>query len=246
MASGSGAGVWLLLLRRGAAEHAGRARVWCASLQAYIGVPTYQATKYGCIINQFNLKCDIGKESDLVALKNKFKNKKIDNLIFSQRYRGDKPEDDFNLVLKSTNKIINNFSKNLSKNSSIVVLSSIATTTILHDQNEIYHYTRGALESLAKFYACKLGSKGTRVNCIQPSKLLKPENKKFFLKKNNKDRKILEKIIPLGRMGKSEDIAGLVLFLTSDASSFITGTIIPVDGGLRLLSQENVYNLVNN
>lgn len=196
--------------------------------------------------NKFNLKCDIGQESNLVALKNKFKNKKIDNLIFSQRYRGDKPEDDFNLILKSTNKIINNFSKNLSKNSSIVVLSSIATTTIVHDQNEIYHYTRGALESLVKFYACKLGLKGTRVNCIQPSKLLKPENKKFFLKKNNKDRKILEKITPLGRMGKSEDIAGLVLFLTSDASSFITGTVIPVDGGLRLLSQENVYNLVNN
>tara|TARA_Y100000816_G_C26050780_1_gene550903 strand:- start:352 stop:1056 length:705 start_codon:yes stop_codon:yes gene_type:complete len=193
----------------------------------------------------YNLRCDIQKDIDLENLKKKFKRKKIDNLIFSQRYRGNDLEQDFNLLLRSTNKIIKIFSKNLSNNSSIVVLSSIATTTVLHDQNEIYHYTRGALEGLVKFYACKLGSKGTRINCIQPSKLIKPENKKFFLKKNNKDRKILEKITPLGRIGKSEDIAELALFLTSNSSSFITGTIIPVDGGLRLLSQENVYNLVN-
>ena len=194
----------------------------------------------------FDLKCDIMSDLDLAVIKKKFKNKKIDNLIFSQRYRGNEPEQDFNLLLRSTNKIIKLFSKNLSKNSSIVVLSSIATTTVSHDQNEEYHYTRGALEGLVKFYACKMGLKGTRVNCIQPSKLLKPENKNFFLKKNNKVRKTLEKITPLRRLGKSEDIANLVLFLTSNGSSFITGTTIPVDGGLRLLGQEHAYNLVNN
>ena len=101
----------------------------------------------------FDLKCDIMSDLDLAVIKKKFKNKKIDNLIFSQRYRGNEPEQDFNLLLRSTNKIIKLFSKNLSKNSSIVVLSSIATTTVLHDQNEEYHYTRGALEGLVKFYA---------------------------------------------------------------------------------------------
>ena len=63
----------------------------------------------------FNLKCDIMNDLDLVALKEKFKNRKIDNLIFSQRYRGNEPEQDFNLLLRSTNKIIKIFSKNLSK-----------------------------------------------------------------------------------------------------------------------------------
>ena len=115
---------------------------------------------------------------------------------------------------------------------------------MLDDQNDVYHYTRGALEGLVKYYACSLGKKGVRINCIQPSKLLKPENKNFFLKKNNKDRKILEKITPLGRMGTSEDIANLTSFLTSDYSTFITGVIIPVDGGLRLLSQESIYNML--
>ena len=196
--------------------------------------------------NKNFFKCDINSKFELNILKKKIGNKKIDNLIFSQRYRGAYPEKDFELQLNATNKVIKILKKNLSKNSSIVILSSIATTTILHDQNEIYHYTRSALEGLVKYYACTLGKMGVRVNCIQPSKLIKPENKKYFLKKKNTDRKILEKITPLKRMGKSEDIANLTLFLTSDASSFITGTIIPVDGGLRLLSQESIYRIIMN
>lgn len=44
-------------------------------------------------------------------------------------------------------------------------------------------------------------------------------------------------------MGTSEDIAYLCDFLTSDMSSFITGTIIPVDGGLRLMSQEGIFKI---
>ena len=45
------------------------------------------------------------------------------------------------------------------------------------------------------------------------------------------------------RMGKSEDIANLVNFLSSDESTFITGCIIPVDGGARLKSQEHLMKL---
>jgi NAD(P)-dependent dehydrogenase (short-subunit alcohol dehydrogenase family) len=70
--------------------------------------------------------------------------------------------------------------------------------------------------------------------------LFKPENKFFYNKKNIK-RKILEKITPLKRMGTSQDIANVVDFLTSDKSSYITGATIPVDGGLRLLSQAAIF-----
>jgi len=44
-------------------------------------------------------------------------------------------------------------------------------------------------------------------------------------------------------MGDAQDIADLVDFLTSDKSTFITGTIIPVDGGLRLVSQEQIAKI---
>ncbi|WP_440930962.1 SDR family NAD(P)-dependent oxidoreductase [Candidatus Pelagibacter sp.] len=190
------------------------------------------------------IQSDISSSTDLLNLKKKIKNIKVDNLIFSQRYRGLDNKKDFEIQLEATNNFIKTFKSNLKKNSSIVILSSIATSTVLHDQSDVYHYTRGALEGLVKYYACTLGKKGVRINCIQPSKLLKPENKKFFLKKNNKDRKTLEKITPLGRMGTSEDIANLTSFLTSNYSTFITGVIIPVDGGLRLLSQESIYNML--
>jgi hypothetical protein len=69
--------------------------------------------------------------------------------------------------------------------------------------------------------------------------VFKPENK-FFYNKKNITRKILEKITPLKRMGSSQDIANIIDFLTSDKSSYITGTTIPVDGGLRLVSQASI------
>jgi len=194
--------------------------------------------------NYIHIPCDITSDVDLERLLRKIKKLKIDNLVFAQRYRGNNPILDFDLCLLATDNVIRKFLLKLKKKSSIVILSSIATTTVLHDQNQIYHYTRGGIESMVRFYACKLGKFGVRVNCIQPSKLIKPENKKFFNKKKNLDRKILELITPLGRMGNSKDVANLVNFLTSEKSSFITGTIIPVDGGLRLLSQEGVAKIM--
>ena len=187
-----------------------------------------------------HISLDLNDLVNINSIKKKFFKKKIDNLVFSQRYRGNLKHMDYNLMVKSTDKIIHTLKDCLSNNSSIIVLSSIATTTVVEDQNAEYHYTRGALESLVKYYAVKFGPKGTRVNCIQPTVIFKPENKKFYKKKNNFTRKIIEKITPLKRMGKSEDIANLVNFLSSEDASFITGCIIPVDGGARLTSQEHL------
>jgi len=195
------------------------------------------------INNKNSISADISTQEGLEKIKKTFKNKKINNLIFSHRYRGLNSHVEFQVMVEATNNIIKIFDNNFFKNSSIVVLSSIASSTIVHDQNATYHYTRGALDTLVKYYACTLGKKKIRINCIQPTKIFKPENKSYFLKKNNVDRKLIEKITPLGRMGDAQDIADLVDFLTSDKSTFITGTIIPVDGGLRLVSQEQIAKI---
>ena len=194
------------------------------------------------VANKNSILADINTVEGLEKIKNKFMNKKINNLIFSHRYRGQNSHEEFQVMVEATNNIIKILENNFLKNSSIIVLSSIATSTIVHDQNATYHYTRGALDTLVKYYACTLGKKKIRINCIQPTKILKPENKSYFLK-NNADRKLIEKITPLGRMGDAQDIADLVDFLTSDKSTFITGTIIPVDGGLRLVSQEQIAKI---
>jgi len=132
--------------------------------------------------SKYSLNIDITNKKDLKKLKNFFKKVKINNLIFAQRYRGNNNNLEYDVMVKASNEIIK-IAKFKKQNSSIVILGSIASQTIIHDQDEIYHYTRGALETLTKYYACTLGVKKTRVNCVLPTKIFKPENKKFFQRK---------------------------------------------------------------
>ena len=192
-----------------------------------------------------SVSIDLLDEEDIrQKLKKLFNRKKINNLIFSHRYRGDDTAEDFQVTLHSVGLIIDLLKDKLSKNSSIVIINSIAIRTIIYDQPQRYHVIRGALEQLVKYNAASLGNKGIRVNCILVTKIIKPENKKYFLKKSNPDRKMMESITPLKRMGTALDVAHLVDFLTSDKSTFLTGLSIPIDGGTRLLSQETITTLI--
>ena len=168
------------------------------------------------------------------------KNLKINNIIFSQRYRGDDPKLDFEVSLNSTNTIIELLKNKMTKDSSIVLISSIAIKTILDDQPLSYHLTRAGIEQMTKYYAVELGKKGIRCNCVLPTKIIKPENYKFYSKKNNPITTMMKKITPLNRMGNSQDVANLIEFLTSKKSSFITGCSIPIDGGTHLQSHESI------
>ena len=191
-----------------------------------------------------NQKLDlIDKNQIKDTFSNNPKLNKIDNLIFSHRYRGNNAQEDYQISLHSVEQIIDLMKDKLSKKSSIIIINSIAIRTIVDDQPQRYHVIRGGLEQLTKYSAIKLGKNGTRVNSILVTKIIKPENKNFFLKKNNSVRKMMEKITPLRRMGDTEDVANLVDFLTNDKSSFITGLSIPIDGGTHLLSQESITKI---
>ncbi|MFB1034017.1 MAG: SDR family oxidoreductase, partial [Sinobacterium sp.] len=81
---------------------------------------------------------------------------------------------------------------------------------------------------------------GIRCNCVSPARVHTPfvDN---FLEQNYPDNKdemfeALSKSQPIGRMGTPEEVAELIAFLSSDASSFITGTNVPVDGGFVTLN----------
>ena len=191
-----------------------------------------------------NLKIDLLDENEISSKIKKFSsNKKINNIVFSQRYRGENQKDEFQVSVHSVELVINLLKKKLAKDSSIVIISSISTKTILDDQPQSYHLTRSALEQLVKYSAVKLGKKGVRINCVLPTKIIKPENAKFYNKKGKSISNMVKMITPLNRMGTASDVANLVDFLTSKKSTFLTGLSIPVDGGTRLLSQESVINI---
>ena len=88
----------------------------------------------------------------------------------------------------------------------------------------VYAASKGAVIALTKFLATYWGSKKIRVNTITPGGVESGQNDTF--KKNYANR------VPLGRMAQADEIAHAVLFLASDASSYITGQNIIVDGGL--------------
>lgn len=164
---------------------------------------------------------------------------KFNYLVFTHRYRGDDWDEDFDVMVKGIHCVLEQLMDSFLGEASIVIFGSSAARYVASEQSASYHASRGALESLTKFYASKLGGRGIRCNCVIPSTIVKPENETYF-SAENPIRNMLEKITPLGRMGSAEDVANLTAFLCSTKSSFITGQTFFVDGGLSILSQEYI------
>ena len=182
-----------------------------------------------------HISCDIS--SDCTSIIDRITS--IDYLIFAHRYRGTDWNKTFDVTVKGVDNVIKAVSNKLNKNSSVVIISSNASHFVSEEQPAEYHSSRAALDGLMRYYAVAYGNKGIRFNSILPSTLIKPENIDFFTK-DNKVRKMIENITPLGRMGEADDIANLVEFLCSPKSSFITGNTFFVDGGLSIIGQESI------
>lgn len=90
-----------------------------------------------------------------------------------------------------------------------------------------YGVGKAGIQQLARYFAVHYGARGVRCNAISPGPFPNPnlqrENPGFIAR--------LAEKVPLGRVGQAPEIAGSVAFLLSDASSFITGHNLPVDGG---------------
>lgn len=121
----------------------------------------------------------------------------------------------------------------LSASSSIVLFSTVAVQTGFNFHSLI-STSKGAIEGLTKALAAELAPK-IRVNCIAPSITQTPLVSSLL----NTEEKITAngQRHPLGRIGQAEDVASLAAFLLSDSSSWITGQIIHVDGGISTLKK---------
>ena len=93
-----------------------------------------------------------------------------------------------------------------------------------------YAASKACLVGMTKTIARELAGKGVRVNAIAPGFIETEMTEKI----PEKAQKELKKIIPMKRLGKPEDIANATLFLASDVSSYITGQVIAINGGMYM------------
>jgi 2-hydroxycyclohexanecarboxyl-CoA dehydrogenase len=101
--------------------------------------------------------------------------------------------------------------------------------------NAVYSAYNAAVEAFTRSLAVELGGDGVRVNAIAPD-LADTIQTPAAAMLRDRDPGLVRSWVPLGRFGDPEDYADVVVFLASDLSRFVTGHVIPVDGGTRAAS----------
>lgn len=143
-------------------------------------------------------------------------------------------EEDFKKIMDLNVNAVFNCSKAVSlimkENKGGVILNTSSMVSIYGQPSGCgYPASKFAVNGLTKSLARELGKDGIRVNAVAPGIILTD------MMKSVPDNVIepLIKTIPLGRIGRAEDVASAFLFLASDMASYITGVILPVDGVAR-------------
>ncbi len=135
------------------------------------------------------------------------------------------------------------FGKSMAKNGSgsIINISSMATYSSI-TRVMGYSIAKTGVNSFTQWMACELAQKygdKVRVNAIAPGFFIGEQNKDLLLNPDGSLTPRSEKVInktPMGRFGKIEELNGAVEFLCSNAASFITGVVLPIDGGFSAFS----------
>lgn len=120
------------------------------------------------------------------------------------------------------------------KGGSIVNISSIAGSSALGRGNFVYSVTKGGINQLTRELAVEWSPHQIRVNAIQPAQIRTAAFRRIFEDLRPGENSLRARLlsgIPLGRFGEPEDVAKAAVFLASDAAGFITGHLLPVDGG---------------
>jgi len=126
--------------------------------------------------------------------------------------------------------------KPLIKEGGSIVITSSVVPYLGQAQGAVYAGTKGAVSAMMRSFATDMADKNIRVNAVCPG----PIETNFFSgtgMSEEEQKEMTEQIqnqIPLGRFGKSEEVASLVCYLLSDEASYITGSEFMIDGGMTL------------
>jgi NAD(P)-dependent dehydrogenase (short-subunit alcohol dehydrogenase family) len=111
-----------------------------------------------------------------------------------------------------------------------VIIGSVDGIRPAGMENYSYGASKAAVHMLTRHLAKRLASERITVNAVAPG----PFESKMtaFMFASEEGRATVESMVPLGRVGRPDDVAGLVQYLCSRAGSYLTGTVIPLDGGI--------------
>ena len=105
----------------------------------------------------------------------------------------------------------------------------------------VYEAGKSAVIGMTRQMACDFGQLGITVNAIAPGHIVTEKSERMWLERGNAaGKRLWELQYPVRRTGVPDDIANAIAFLCSEEASFITGVILPVDGGLSIQLQEDL------
>lgn len=130
-------------------------------------------------------------------------------------------------IFSISREVVKSMIKN--KKGSIVNISSMASQYGI-PKVIAYSASKGAIESMTRAMAVELSPKGIRVNCIAPGFIATDMSAKALNSDKERKSKVLSRT-PMGELGAPSDIGDAALFLASSESAYITGVVLPVDGG---------------
>lgn len=105
-----------------------------------------------------------------------------------------------------------------------IEMDNYAGTDMNANPSPIYFYEKGGMVNFTRFAASCFGRYNIRVNCVHPGGLFEESMPAAFVRNYSRRTQ-------LGRLAGPDDLKGIIVFLASDASAYVTGTNIPVDGG---------------
>jgi meso-butanediol dehydrogenase / (S,S)-butanediol dehydrogenase / diacetyl reductase len=125
-----------------------------------------------------------------------------------------------------------------------IILNISSVNALAYFGNEAYSAAKAGILNLTRSLAVRYGPFGVRVNAIAPGTLRTPA----WEQRRQKDPDVFDRVAkwyPLGRIGEPEDVAGAALFLASDEAAWISGIVLPIDGGLTAGNMEMAREIIS-